>query len=86
MTTEKPKDECLKESLEILRNIQTLGIPYNSPEVQELKSRLDAYINDGIPWCGTISFRRFGRIAEVNLPRRADKPIEVRLRVPRAGK
>lgn len=83
--SEKPKDERLKESLEIFRSLQTLGIPFDSPEVQELKTYVDAYVREGICWTGTISFLRFGRIAEVNLPRRADKQIELTLRKPRVG-
>lgn len=83
--SEKPKDERLKESMEIFRSMKTLGIPFDSPEVQELKQYVDAYVRDGICWAGTISFLRFGRIAEVNLPRRTDKHIEVTLRKPRVG-
>jgi hypothetical protein len=54
-------------------------------EVQELKKHTDAYIHEGVCWSGSISFLAYGRIAEVNLPRRADKQIEVTLRKPRAG-
>lgn len=83
--SEKLKEDRLKESLEIFRSLKTLGIPFDSPEVQELKKYVDAYVRDGICWAGSISFLRFGRIAEVNLPRRADKQIEVTLRKPRVG-
>lgn len=83
--SEKSKEDRLKESLEIFRSLKTLGIPFDSPEVQELKQYIDAYVRDGVCWTGTISFLRFGRIAEVNLPRRADKQIEVTLRKPRVG-
>jgi hypothetical protein len=83
--SEKPQEDRLKESLEIFRSMKSLGIPFDSPEVQELKKYVDSYVRDGICWTGTISFLRFGRIAEVNLPRRADKQIEVTLRKPRVG-
>ena len=83
--SEKPKEERIKESIEIFRSLKTLGIPFDAPEVQELKTHTDAYIHEGVCWSGSISFMRFGRIAEVNLPRRADKQIEVTLRKPRAG-
>lgn len=82
-TTEKPYADRVKESVEILQSLRTLGIPANSPEAGELKQHLDAYIRDGVCWSGTLDFRRFGRMAEVCLPRRADKQIEVKLRVPR---
>lgn len=83
--SEKPKEDRLKESIEIFRSLKTLGIPFDAPEVQDLKLHTDAYINEGICWSGSISFLRFGRIADVILPRRADKQIEVTLRKPRAG-
>lgn len=85
MATEKPKEDRVKEVVDILHSISTLGIPLDSPEVAELRGHFNAYINDGLCWSGSVSFQRFGRIAEVNLPRRADKLIEVKLRVPRAG-
>jgi hypothetical protein len=83
--TEKPRLERVKETVEILRGIQNLGIPLDSPEVAELRTHMDAYVKDGICWSGSVSFLRFGRIADVNLPKRADKAIEVTLRVPRIG-
>lgn len=83
--SEKPKSERLKESIEIFRSLKTLGIPFDSPEVQELKRYIDDYVHNGVCWSGTISFLAFDRIAEVNLPRRVDKLIEVTLRKPRAG-
>ena len=84
--TEKPEADRIKETVEILKNIAGLGIPLDSPEVAELRTHLNAYIKEGLCWSGTISFLRYGRIAEINLPRRADKAIEVTLRLPRAGK
>ena len=83
--SEKPKEERLKESLEIFRSLKSLGIPFDAPEVQELKTHVDAYVRDGICWSGSVSFLAYGRIAEVSLPRRADKQIEVTLRKPRVG-
>jgi hypothetical protein len=86
MASQKPIADRLKETVTILKDILGLGIPLASPEVQELKGHLDAYVKDGTAWQGSISFERFGRIAEVTIPKRADKAIEVRLRVPRAGR
>jgi hypothetical protein len=85
MTTEKPKELRVKETVELLKKFPTLGIPLDSPEVMELRQHLNAYINDGTVWSGTISFRSYGRMADVTLPRRADKPIEVLLRACRSG-
>ena len=81
MKTDKPVDIRLKEVVEILKKITGLGIPLESDEVQELKSHFDRYIKEGECWTGTVSFSNYGRIADVTLPRRADKPIEVTLRI-----
>jgi hypothetical protein len=79
--SEKPQADRLKESIAVLKKLTIdLGIPYVSPEIQELKSRFDMYIKDGICWNGTVSFAAYGRIATVNLPRSAKKPIEVTLK------
>ena len=84
--TEKPVGQRLSECISVLTKLtQELGIPYDSPEVQELKIHIDEYIKYGYCWDGRISFLRFGRIAEVNLPRAAGRTVEVLLRRPRAG-
>ena len=63
-----------------------LKLPMGSAAVLELKSRLSDWVKTGAAWSGTIDFREFGRMAEVNCPKNADKLLEVRLRVVRAGK
>ena len=79
--SEKPPADRLKESIAVLKKLTVdLGIPYASPEVQELKAHFDRYIKDGVCWNGTVSFAPYGRVAMVNLPRGAKKPIEVTLK------
>lgn len=85
MASEKPIDERIKECVTILKDIEGLGIPNNSPEVSLMRAHFNSYIKDGICWTGTIDFRAYGRIAEITLPRRADRAVEVRLRMPRVG-
>jgi len=80
MTSEKPKEDRVKEVVTILNKFKTLDIPLDAPEVQELREHLNAYVTEGTAWSGTISFRRFGRMADVVIPRRADKTIEITLR------
>ena len=79
--SEKPEADRLKESIAVLKKLtQDLGIPYSSPEIQELKARFDDYIRNGTCWSGTISFAAYGRTAVVNLPRSAKKTIEITLK------
>jgi hypothetical protein len=80
--TEKPLAKRLKEVVELLGKLTgELGIPLESPEVQELKGHLDAYVRDGLCWSGTVSFEAWDhRVAHVVLPKSATKPIEVVLK------
>jgi hypothetical protein len=80
MKTEKPIGVRVKEVVEILKKLESLGIPLESAEVQELKSHFDTYIKEEECWTGEVSFSKYGRIAFVNLPKSAKKPIEVTLK------
>jgi len=81
--TEKPVADRVRESVTLMKKLtQDLGMSKESPEVQELKSHLDDYIKNGTCWTGHIVFSSYGRIADVHLPQKASKPIEVTLRVP----
>ena len=84
MASEKPVADRVKECMAILNDIQALGIPSLSPELVKLRGHMNEYIRDGTCWTGVVDFSAYGRIAEVILPRRADKAVEVLLRVPRA--
>lgn len=84
MASEKPIADRVKECAAILNDIQSLGIPSFTPELVKLRGHMNDYIRDGTCWSGVIDFGAYGRIAEVVLPRRADKAVEVLLRVPRA--
>ena len=81
--TDKPVADRLRETITLLKKLTNdLGMSIESPEVQELKQHLDAYIKNGTCWNGRILFSSYGRIADVNLPQKASKPIELTLRVP----
>lgn len=72
--------ERLRQSIVVLKKLtEQLGIPYDSPEIQELKSKLDPYIRTGDPWNGKISFAAFGRTAYVALTRRNNVEVTLKL-------
>jgi hypothetical protein len=81
MESEKPKEQRLRESITLLKKFPTLGIPLDDPSVVELKTHLDAYIHKGTCWKGSVDFLQYGRIADVDLPKEANKSIEVTLRL-----
>ena len=64
------KKERLRQTIVILGKLtRDLGIPYTSPEVQELKAHLDTFVQTGEPWEGRVSFSPWGREAHVLLAR-----------------
>ena len=69
-------DECLR----VMREVKELGFPSDYPPMKELSKRLSDYIKTGEPWSGKIKFELYGRIADVILPRKADRQITVVLR------
>lgn len=83
MTTEKPVSDRVSETIRILKEIRDMGIPSACAEIAELRMRFNEYIVNGTCWSGTIDCMRFGRMMEVELPRRADRAVEVRFRIPR---
>jgi hypothetical protein len=70
----------LEQSLRVMREIYDLGFPTDYPPVKELSRRLSDYVKTGEPWSGKIKFQAYGRVAEVILPRRADRDISVVLK------
>lgn len=72
--------ERLRQTIVVLKKLtDDLGIPYTSPEVQELKKQLDIFVRTGEPWEGRISFSVWGREAHVLLSRSGK--VEVTLKV-----
>jgi hypothetical protein len=63
-----------------MRQIYDLGIPTEYPPVKELSRRLSDYVKTGEPWSGKIKFETYGRVADIILPRKADRQISVVLR------
>lgn len=68
------------ECLHVMRQVYDLGIPTDYPPAKELSRRLSDYIKTGEPWSGKIKFETYGRVAEIILPRKADREISVVLK------
>lgn len=70
----------IEECLLVMKQIRDLGIPTEYPPLRELSKRLSDYVKTGDPWAGKIKFEAYGRVAEVILPRKADRQISVVLK------
>lgn len=78
---EKTKEERLKETLTILRQLLDMGISQADPSYKEIKSRFDDWIQTGEPWSGSIHLARYGRRADIELPRRNGAAATLNLKV-----
>ena len=79
---EKSPQERVKECIAIIRKLtENLGIPDDSPEVVELRGKMNDYIRSGDSWTGMVDFSPWGRMAECVFPRLAGKSVEVTLKV-----
>jgi hypothetical protein len=70
----------LKKCMEIMTQINDLGIPTEYPPRKELSMRLSDYVKSGESWAGKIKFEAYGRYADIVLPSRDDRDIRVVLR------
>jgi hypothetical protein len=83
----KPREDRIVEVFAVIKSLRDdLKMPMDHPSILELRKILDAWIEDGKRFEGTVEFRDFGRMAEVCCPFRSDKALEVKLRVVRVGK
>lgn len=64
----KPTSERLKESMEILKQIQELGISDTDPGYKALSAKFNDWIRGGEPFQGHVDFQRWNRRAKVLLP------------------
>ena len=70
----KPISDRIKESVEILKKLQELGVPDTDPSYKELSSHFNTWIKGGEAWQGTVDFMRFERRAHVLLPTKLNCP------------
>jgi hypothetical protein len=65
------------ECVNVMKQLRDLGIPNEYPPLKELSKRLSDYVKTGEPWSGKIKFEAYGRVANIILPRKADRQIVV---------
>lgn len=79
----KSKADRVKESITILKKLKELGIPPHEPGYYTTKEKLDEWIAGGDAWSGRIDFPRFERRAELDLPVRPDRVVQMTIFAPR---
>lgn len=76
----KDKFQRVQESIELLQNLKSVGIPDHDTGYLQIKAQLDLWIQNGEAWSGKIDIPRYGRYAEMILPNRADRKCTMVLR------
>jgi hypothetical protein len=67
---EKTKEERVQETVRIMTGLIGAGIRADDPSYFLIKSHFDEWIKTGKPWSGSIELVRYGRRADINLPKR----------------
>ncbi len=80
----KTKEDRLKEGIHILKQLQDNGVRDYSLGFIELKDKISEWVKSEESWEGTIDFRDYGRIAEVELPKYDNKAAGINFKVKKA--
>ncbi len=82
MPDPKPKEDRVKESIEILKKLKEIGVTEREPGYILTKQKFTEWINTGEAWSGDIDFPLLQRKAEIVLPARADRVASLLLKAP----
>ncbi len=77
----KPKEERLNEGINILKQLRDNGVKDYSLGFIELKTKINEWVSSENSWEGTIDFRDYGRIAEVDLPKYTNRAAGINFKV-----
>jgi hypothetical protein len=80
---DKTKEDRLKETIRILKQLVELGYSDADIGYKDVKSIMTTWVNDGKGIATKVYFTRQGRIADISLPKRADKTATLHLKVDR---
>jgi hypothetical protein len=69
----KTMADRIRDAVEILQNLKSVGITEQDFGYEETKKVLDDWIKSGQTWEGKVEFPRHGRILELILPWRQDR-------------
>lgn len=64
----KPKDERVKEAINLLKQLRDIGLHQTDIGYTDLKKEIDLWIHQGKSWTGTILFPRLVRKGYFILP------------------
>ena len=78
---EKTKEERVKEGINLLMKLKEVGISPTESPYREVQARVSDWVSTGDPWQGKIEFFRYGRVAEILLPRKSTAVASLALKM-----
>lgn len=78
---DKTKEERLKEGISLLTQLKNGGVRANALSFLDLKQKISGWVDDGLPWEGTVPFPEYGREAVVSLPKYNNKAAGIHFKV-----
>jgi hypothetical protein len=81
MSTQKPKEERLNETLRLLKGLKANGLAEGDGSYVAIKGLLTHWVENGEAVDTTIDLFRQNRIAHISLPKGADRPATIALKV-----
>jgi hypothetical protein len=78
---EKSKEDRLKETMNLLTQLQTGGVQKNTHSFLDLKQKMSAWVETGEPADYTVPFPEYRREAIVSLPRYDNKAATIHFNV-----
>ena len=77
----KSKMDRVKEGVSILKQLRENGVKERSYGFIELKTKINEWVSSEGSWEGSIEFRDYGRVAEVELPKYNNKAAGMNFRM-----
>ena len=79
--SEKTKEERVKEGINLLMKLKEVGILSTEQPYIEIQAHISDWVKTGDPWMGKVEFYRYGRIAEILLPRKSTAVASLALKM-----
>jgi len=77
----KPKIDRIKEGVSLLKQLRDNGVKEWSIGFEDLKEKIKEWVSSEDSWEGSIDFRDYGRVADVELPKYNNKAAGLNFRV-----
>lgn len=77
----KPKMDRVKEGVSLLKQLRDNGVKEWSIGFEDLKEKIKEWVSGEDSWEGSIDFRDYGRVADVELPKYNNKAAGLNFRV-----